>query len=211
MVTYLLSITKITEKPSKNTKSNNRILCSFKKKIKQCFEQWWQTKSISEGKLDFFFKYKKTFKCEEYINFLPRHIRRFLTRLRTSSHNFPVETMRYMKKKPNREERKCNICALAEKGDELHYLLRCKNVMFPEIRQNFLEEIREQIPQFGAFSLDNIVQYCLSMTDRRTYLPMATYVKNIMQAYGSEKREKIPAPVKTRSGRLVKKPDKLDL
>ena len=160
MVTNLLSITKITEKPSKNTKMNNKIISNFRLKIKQCFEQWWKTKSISsEGKLDFFFKYKKVFKCEEYINFLPRHIRRFITRLRTSSHNFPVETMRYMKNKPKREERKCNICALAEKGDELHYLLRCKNAMFPEIRQNFLDEIKVIIPQFGAFSLDNIVQY----------------------------------------------------
>ena len=60
MVMYLLSITKNTQKPSKNPKENNKILSNFKIKIKQCFEQWWQIKRINTGKLDFFFIYKKS-------------------------------------------------------------------------------------------------------------------------------------------------------
>ena len=211
MASNLLAITNISESPSKNPSKNNKFLSTFKLKIKQCFDLWWQGKRNSEGKLDFYFKYKKFFKYEEYLDFLPRHVRRFMTRLRTSSHNFPIEILRYGKNKPKREERKCKICTLYEKGDEIHYLIRCNNFILHEIRQSFLKEIKEQKPQLDVFSTDNIIQYCLPMTDRSIYLPMATYVKNILQAYGTEKREIPPAPVTTRSGRLVKKPNKLDL
>ena len=105
MASNLLAITNISESPSKNPSKNNKFLSTFKLKIKQCFDLWWQGKRNNEGKLDFYFKYKKFFKYEEYLDFLPRHIRRFMTRLRTSSHNFPIEILRCGKKQTKKRRK----------------------------------------------------------------------------------------------------------
>ena len=95
-------------------------------------------------------------------------------------------------------------------GDELRYLLRCSNIALHEIRTSFLDDIKQKIPQFEVFSAENIIQYCLSMVDRNTNLYIAIYVKKIFQAYRLEKSETPILPTITKSGRLVKKPDKLN-
>ena len=211
MINHLIKKTGIKEQPSKNPKINDKILSNFKTKIHHEFSIWWKEKKNLPGKLDFYFKHKNEFRFEPYLDSLPRNIRIYVTRLRTSSHNFPVEILRYSKNKPAREERKCNICSLNEMGDELHYLLRCSNIALHEIRTTFLDDIKQKIPQFEVFSAENIIQYCLSMADRNTNLSIAIYAKKIIQAYRLEKSETPVMPTITRSGRLVKKTDKLNL
>ena len=181
--------------------------------IHQHFDQWWQSRRQEEGKLDFYFKQKYIFKHEEYLDNLPRNLRIHITRLRTSSHIFPVEVLRYNKNKPHRNERVCDVCQLKETGDELHYLLRCRNELICQIRQNFLIDIKKELPQFTNFSPENIITYSLPMTDQLIHKPMASYVKKILEAYKSEKGDpKVkPTTITTRSGRTVKKPKKLDL
>ena len=211
MVGHLLAVVGIDEQPSQNCKTNEGILLTFKKGIKQCFDRWWREKKSEGGKLDFYFKHKGAFGYEEYLDSLPRHIRMYITRLRTSSHNFPIETLRYKKNKPARAERRCDVCSLGEMGDELHYLLRCENIALQEIRLTFLSDIKKQIPRLDVFSAGNIIQYCLQMTDKSIHRPMALYVKRILLAYRAQKGHIPAAPTKTRSGRLVKKPEKLNL
>ena len=125
MVEYLFNITNITQHPTLNKSSNDRLIITFKRNIKTEYERWWrlQMQSIESKKYDFFYKYKKNYKFENYLDYIPRQIRLFTTRLRTSSHNLPVETMRYIKDKPDWEDRKCDICNINVVGDEHHYLL----------------------------------------------------------------------------------------
>ena len=116
-------------------------------------------------KYDFFYKYKKNYKFENYLDYIPRQIRLFTTRLRTSSHNLPVETMRYMKDKPDWEDRKCDTCNMNVVGDEHHYLLQCTNLEITSIRSEFFKAIRNKITQFNEFSETHIIEYCLTMAD----------------------------------------------
>ena len=180
------------------------------------YTTWWleQAKPTGKNKLDYYYRYKKCFTYEKYLDEIPRHMRTDITKLRLSNHPFPIEVMRYNKKKPSREDRKCNICNLPEQGDEDHYLLRCKNAEIEHIRATFAEDIRQAIPQFSSFSLQNIINYGMILHDARMYIPMATYVKNIISMYRDETqgtRVITKSPVKTRIGRIVKKPTKLDL
>ena len=98
-----------------------------------------------------------------------------------------------------------------EKGDELHYLLHCINESLKEIREEFMSKLKIQIPLFMYFSASNIIQYCLSMADHQIQLPMAVYASKILQIYRAERGTTQKKPVITRYGRLVKKPDKLNL
>ena len=213
MLRYLLNALGVNIQPSPNPKINDKFARDIKTKIHQHFDQWWQSRRQGGGKLDFYFKQKKVFKREEYLDTLPRNLRIHITRLRTSSHILPVEVLRYNKNKPHRSERVCDVCQLKETGDELHYLLRCRNELISQIRQNFFTDIKKEMPQFIHFSLENIISYSLPMIDQSIHKPMASYVKRILEAYKSEKGDpKIkPTTITTRSGRTVKRPTKLDL
>ena len=64
------------------------------------------------------------------------------------------------------------------------------------------------------FSNKNIIDYGMILHDQRIQIPMATYVKQVMEMYKEETediKETTKPPIKTRTGRLVKKPVKLDL
>ena len=181
MVEHLLTLTKIGERPSQNQKFNNKILNNFKKNINELFTKWWQQRKLEGGKLDFYFAQKNSFGYEKYLDRIPRHIRKSITRIQTSSHNFPIELLRYSENKPKREERKCKICNMNETGDEFHYLLRCTNNSMREIRESFILKMKSQTPQFKTFSASNIVQYCLIMADEQIQLPMALYATKVLQ------------------------------
>ena len=163
-------------------------------------------------KYDFFYKYKKNYIFEKYLDEIPRHIRLYVTRLRTSSHNLPVEIMRYTKPKTLRENRKCKICNLDKVGDEAHYLLDCSNTSLLEIRTEFLAKIRSNFAQLENFNKENIIDYGMIMNDSSLQEPMALFVKEILCKFKDETLDmKSKMPTFTRSGRQVKKPTKLNL
>ena len=214
IVKFLLKATSLNDIPVANENEAGKIITKFKEKIKMMYRQWWLEKmmSVENRKLEFFFKYKKTFLFEKYLDALPRHIRLYSTRLRTSSHAFPIETLRYMKPKIEAHNRKCTICDSDETGDEMHYLTKCNNAKLLSTKNNFLINIKQTITEFDNFNLDDIIQYCLLMHDTKTIAPMAEYVKKILITYREEtNKKKTEAPIITRCGRLVKKPVRLDL
>ena len=125
MVRFLLKMTNINPSPDQTDKEDEKIIDIFKQKIKDTYQNWWRDKLTSDEnrKLIFFYQYKKNFRFEQYLDNLPRHIRMYTSRLRTSSHNYPIEVLRYCKPKVEAPERKCQICNRNETGDEHHYLL----------------------------------------------------------------------------------------
>ena len=138
----------------------------------------------------------------------------YITRIRVSSHPFPIEVQRYNRNKKKREERKCDICNTNSIGDEEHYLLKCQNAEMEHIRDNFIKNIKEKIPQLENFSNSNIIDYCMTLSDERIHVPIGTYIKQIITTYKEETEGKLDTekpPIKTRIGRLVKKPSKLNL
>ena len=213
---FLRRYTNITNIPSKE--NSNSILNQFKKTIRLNYDRWWNNlaKPTGSNKLDFYYRYKKTFKFENYLDNIPRHIRLHITRLRLSSHSLPIEVQRYRKKdnKIEREERKCKICNANATGDEMHYLLECSNAEICHVREEFLEKIKHKNEQFRNLSDRNIIDYCMLMTDTSIQMLTAKYAMDILNIYKEETDGPTityTPPVETKSGRKVRKPEKLDL
>ena len=207
IVNYLLKITGCNTETKQST---------FEQELEKLYKTWWkeQAKPTGTNKLDFYYRYKTSFCFEKYLDDVPHHIRKHITRLRLSSHSFPVEVQRYNKKKIIREDRKCTICNMNKPGDEEHYLLECSDAEISYIRDKFMREIRESIPQLKEFSNKNIIDYGLILHDQRMETKMATFVKDIMTTYSAEMdghSETTQSPVKTRVGRLIRKPEKMNL
>ena len=77
-----------------------------------------------------------------------------------------------------------------------------------------MKNIRKEIPQFETFSDKSIIDYCMLLHDPMIQIPVSVFVKNILSMYREEMEgttilEK--PPVKTRAGRMSKRPTKLNL
>ncbi len=214
-VEYLRKVANVTDIPIDTPANINKLFKSFKQNLKQLFVTWWDKQKTAKPstKLDFYYKHKKVFRYETYLN-LPKSLRIYLTRLRVSSHCLPVEVQRYSKVKKDRSERKCTICNLDETGNETHLMLRCSNSEISHIRKTFFDNIRVEIAQLQGFTDENIIDYCLNLSDPAIHIPIAKYIKDITEMYKEETEgtRVIPdVPVQTKSGRLIKKPSKLNL
>ena len=108
----------------------------------------------------------------------------------------------------------CSICNTNTVGDEEHYLLTCNNGELSRIREDFMKNIRMEIPQFETFPDKSIIDYCMLLHDPMIQMPVSVFVKNILGMY-KEETEGITIlekpPVTTRAGRLSKRPIKLNL
>ena len=176
------------EKPPEDRNQNKSIIKKIKQKIISLFENWWKNQAVVTGrnKMDFYYKHKKIFKYESYLDNLSRNKRVDITRFRLSSHFLPIEALRY--KKIIREERKCMICNLNELGDEQHYLLKCNNAKIENTREIYIKEIKRIILQTNNFSTENIITYCINMNDHNIQLPTATFIHNILKIYKEESK-----------------------
>ena len=124
------------------------------------------------------------------VDIIPRNTRIYTTRLRTSSHAYPIETLRYCKPKVEPQDRKCKICPSDRTGDENHYLFDCSNDRLRPIRDNFIQIITQIVPTFKDFNQEHIIQYCLLLHDIRTIARTANYIKEIHIAFKEETEER---------------------
>ncbi len=217
VVDFLRKTTNVTQDPKMDPTFNNKLVNQFKSTIRHMYEAWWKKQAVptGENKLDYYYGFKKCFKYETYLDNIPRHLRIHMTRFRISSHCLPIEVQRYNKKRKARVERKCDICNLDEMGDEEHYLLRCCNSEIAYGREQFIKNIKITNEQLVQFNNKNLFGYCMSMKDPAVQAPMSGFVKLILDTFREEtqnsRQTNAVAPVKTKSGRLVKKPNKLNL
>ena len=214
MINFLLRTTCTNLMPIDNKININKMLKLFKQKSRELFISFWESQKDNTKLTPFYYKHKKTFRFETYLDNAPKHIRSYLTRLRVSGHCLPVEVLRYTKTKIHRSNRKCPICNLDELGDEEHYLLRCNNAEISSLQNNFFKSIRDEVTQLKLFTNQNIIDYCLNLSDTKIQMSTALYCKQILLAYREETDgTKITpeAPVITKSGRMIKKPNKLNL
>ena len=111
---------------------------------------------------------KKTFGIEKYLELNERKHRKALCALRISSHKLNIERGRYLKIKPNVEDRLCNTCDLIE--DEIHALCKCKK--FDTLRQQMYLIVKRKL---------NICK-----TDNEIFIDMLTSTDiDILKAVGS--------------------------
>ena len=75
-----------------------------------------------------------------------------------------------------------------------------------------MDKLRKEIDQFQNFTETCMIQYCLVLNDARIIDGMTKYIKAIAETYNEELMENpVKQPTTTRSGRLIKKPIKLNL
>ena len=186
IVDLLLKTTKLDHiSPEEIIEQQGKFVKRFTTELHNLHKQYWETeRQNNEGKLRFYFQYKRAYKHEEYLQCLGREDRKAVSKLRLSSHNFPIEQMRYQNTEPH--ERKCQICPMDEVGDEIHYLTKCGNMELRNIRSKFQRDIMVAQPQFSKFDFQYIVQYCLLFHDTTTYSSFGRYINNIMDKYDNE-------------------------
>ena len=215
IVHFLLNYSATTKNIPNSEKEINTKSKNFKSNLIARFKTWWKSQAVVTGtnKLDYYYKYKKDFKFEHYLDNIPKGTRLQLTRLRLSCHPFPIETLRYTKKKIKRENRICPICQMNELGDEEHYLRRCSNSLIDQTRTNFMTDMKKSFPQMKNFTISNIIDYSMVLHDPSIQLPLAIYAKEVTNTFKelTTLQPKPDAPVYTRSGRQVRPPTKLDL
>ena len=213
IVNFLLQITDMEDIiPTDNLKDNEKILKVFKNRLRTKLLNAIQDEMKNSPKLDFYNKFKKVFKFEAYLDNVPRHLRVYTTRLRLSSHHLPVEILRYSKKKIERKDRICKFCTLKELGDEDHYLKRCK--LMTDLKKSFMTNIKKSITTFQHFKEADVIDYCMIMHDTRIFRTFSTYIQDILIRYKEVTENAGHDPHKitqTRSGRVVKIPEKLNL
>ena len=163
----------------------NIFINRFKQRIINKYEKFWTiSNSKNQSKLSFYFKFKKYFRFESYLDNLNKEYREAVCRFRLSSHVLPIEILRYQKIKI--EERLCPICDTNEIGDEFHYFIKCNNQSMEMLRVKFNEEVCKIQPQLRYFDLKNKVKYCMNLSD--TYLQNITakFVKGILNTFQDE-------------------------
>ena len=101
IVDFLRETVILKDKPNPNQIHNNKLIKLFENSIRYLFEAWWEKQAMPTGKnkLDFYYTFKRSYKYETYLDYLPRHLRTHVTRFRISNHCLPIEVMRYNKNK----------------------------------------------------------------------------------------------------------------
>ena len=94
-------------------------------KLHQLYSNCWLKSLNDSEKLDTLASVKHEFKLEKYVISLPKHLRKDLAKLRTSSHPLEVEVGRYHRPYVERNKRLCKICNNGEVEDEHHFLTSC--------------------------------------------------------------------------------------
>ena len=186
-IIYLLKITNLHKnvEAKELPKNKNVFQKSFNNRIINQYESCWEKiKNSSEGKLQFYFEHKKTFRFEKYLDNITKDKREALTRFRLSCHTLPIERMRYQQVK--REERICPICERKEIGNEWHYLLKCDNTQIRNTRSHFFGLIKNIQPQSRNLKDENLIKYCMNMSDTAVQLPLAEFISVLLDKYDEE-------------------------
>ena len=92
------------------------------------------------------------------------------------------------------------------------YYRKFTNENISNTRQNFLADIKKSFTQLHQLSNKCIMENYLLMHDTKIMTEMAAFIKQVAIAYKEESEDKkVETTTITRSGRLIKKPDKLNL
>ena len=90
----------------------------------------------SQDKLKLYTSSKKCPGFENYLNKSNPNPCQAITKIRISAHKFPIKTGYFENK--NQTDRICPLCCEGI-GNELHYLIECKNKAITKTRSEFLK------------------------------------------------------------------------
>ena len=99
-----------------------------------------------------------------------------MPRIRISNHRLPIETGRYTCNRKQRKDRLCDKCNSNRVGDELHFILECKNSTLLELRDKYISSYYSSQP-----SMDKLVE--LFNNRGQKLFKLARYVAEGLKLY----------------------------
>ena len=82
---------------------------------------------------------KPSFGEENYLNIVvSKHLRRYITCIRISSHDLRIHSARYGRERIQRDERVCLLCERRYIEDEFHFILKCDK--YDDLRQKYVKK-----------------------------------------------------------------------
>ena len=159
----------------------------IKRILQQKAVENWQnlhdkTSGRQDTKLGLFCKTKTEFGMSTYLSApLTFKERRAITKLRTSSHNLPIETDRY-EGIDNRSHRLCPLCNEAT-GDEAHYLTECSFEPFVRLRTPLLSLVCNKSQNFPSLSRDDKATLLLDNPDIQILSQVGKVAHEIMVTF----------------------------
>ena len=151
-------------------------LRSLRRKITSLFIAVWKNKrnvilADPDSKLHLLAKITPQFKKPRYTDFLENHnIRNAMCRFRTSAHNLPIETQRFLN--IPRHLRICPFCCQGI-GDESHYLLKCQ---YNNLEES-IEINKSLIAQYADLPLQDQVVVLLTDPNDENILTLGRHIK----------------------------------
>jgi hypothetical protein len=141
-----------------------------------------KTIANNDGKLIMYKNIKKVFRTEKYLLInMKFECRRAISRIRLSSHKFPIELGR--KQGISRENRICPLCSSGEIGDEFHICMVCLNPKLTKLRNMFLNKVNNLIQQSTNIDKQSQWYILLNSTDEILIRIVGTYLMNILNMY----------------------------
>lgn len=126
--------------------NEREFLTLFKQRLEDQFIQKWREDVSNTSEFRLYKFIKDDFKFEPYLYFIKsKALRRALTSIRLSSHNFMVERGRWNKLQIG--DRKCSVCDDVE--DEFHCLVKC--VTFKKFQMLYLPNCLKDNPNMYKF------------------------------------------------------------
>ena len=100
------------------------FLLDFINRLIDCFKLQWHA-DVTDIRMLYYYKHiKTTFGYEQYLDKIVNlKLRSVLTKLRISADNLRVETGRYGRKRLERNEKKCLLCANSNDIEDEHHFI----------------------------------------------------------------------------------------
>ena len=138
---------------------------NINKIMENLYERTWQEERErvkQQGKHQLYAEIKTKNCFEKYFDIENMNIRKAITKMRISSHKFPIETGRYERKERN--DRICLLCC-SSVGDEHHYIFECDNKDMKNTREKYMKIILKKSPQLVKLSSFEKFKYILMCKD----------------------------------------------
>ena len=171
----------------------------YKQRCSDMFIQNWQADVASNSQCTTYKLFKKVHEFESFLQKIdPTHAYN-LIKFRTRTHQLPVTKNRFNEN----ADVSCNLCCTGDVGDEAHYLFKCD--YFSNMRNKYLPS------NFQTYTNEN-KYHKLFKIDEKNLTNLARFAKIIMSHFKQRFTRLAPRKIrKTRIGRLIVPPVKLDL
>ena len=151
---------------------------------KQLEKMWYSSKEkYSQGKLKLYTSFKEPPGFENYLNESNPKLCQAITKIRISAHNFPIETGRFENK--NQTNRICPLCCEGI-GNELHYLIECKNKAVTKTRSEFLKPFYNRWKDMQKLSLEEFCKTILACQNDDMVTETGILCLKIQETYQNE-------------------------